>query len=158
YLSTKPAPTWVAPCRTPRRLTRGLRCLVAGGTTALPRPIAQREVDPPLVGRMRIAPPLDEAWRIRIVLGVLSEFHEGAGHGLIQMRQLQTEFVRLMLDHARVAGCDRRQQESHDGADQQKPRQRGGIAPVGDSPTRSPSRQTALENLLADEEHERRQA
>src|SRR5439155_13039 len=33
YLSTKPAPTWVAPCRTPRRLTRGLRCLVAGATS-----------------------------------------------------------------------------------------------------------------------------
>src|SRR2546428_11956838 len=91
----------------------------------LPRPVAERKVDPPLGGRVAVAPPLDEARRIRIMLRILCEFHEGAGGRLVEMRQIEAEFVGLMFDVARKTGIDRRERERDDARDQQEPRQRG---------------------------------
>jgi hypothetical protein len=67
-------------------------------TANLPGFVRQREFDAAPGRRVAVPPPLDEARRIRIYLRILGELHKRACRCFIEMRQLEAELVRLMLD------------------------------------------------------------
>src|SRR5690349_5143372 len=104
---------------------------------------------------MRIPPPLDEPRRPGIRFRVLGEFHEGAGEGLVKVRELEAEDVGLVLDVAGEAGRYGRQEERNRGAEGQQPWEGGGVAALlAHGPAAPPPRQAALVQLLADREDE----
>src|SRR4051794_11134608 len=103
---------------------------------------------------MRIAPPFDESRRPRIGFRILGEFHERTRHRLVQVRQLESEDVRLMLDMTRKAGVHGREKKRENAADGEQPGNRGGIGTIVDAPANAPTRETPFEEPLRDEEAE----
>src|ERR1043166_4190106 len=108
----------------------------------------QRELHAPADRRMAVEPELDEARRIRILLRVLRQLDERAGHRHVVARELERKDVRLMLLPSREAAAHRRQKESDHRNDDEEPRPRCGIAGT----TNAPAREAGFVKLLAEEE------
>src|ERR1044071_10058150 len=115
------------------------------------RLFSQNEIDPPPQRWVRVTPPLDEARRARVRLRVLGEFHEGAGHRLVEVRELEAEDVGLVLDVTREARRRGRDKERDHRAEDEQPREGGGVAArVAAAPAAPPPGPAALEEDLAD--------